>query len=119
MEVFLFSNHTTTSPTVTPSALSPTPPSYPVSSPQSSIPSRRRRAPQVRTSYPQPTPPDHSERPRTAPSIRNRQISSEGRQRPQAARTQDIGEAEARVNSAPVNSYTSQRYTRNEYIIHD
>ena len=63
--------------------------------------------------------PGHSERPRTAPSIRNRQISSEGRQMPQAARAQDIGEAEARVNSAPVNSYTSQRYTRNEYIMHD
>ena len=118
MEVFLFSNHTTTSPAVTPFSLSPTPPSYPVSSPQSCIPSRRRRAPHVRTSYPQPTPPGHSERPRTAPSIRNRQISSEGRQRPQAARAQDIGEAEARVNSAPVNSYTSQRYTRNEYM-HD
>lgn len=104
------------SPTTIPTNLSPTPPQYPVASPLSSVPPRRRVVPLIRTSYPLPAPPGNSERPRTAPSFRHRQKSSEGRQRPQVARTTDISEnhedsnlGEPRVNSAPVNSYASQR----------
>ena len=108
--LFSFSIRTSTSPTVTPSTLSPTPPQYAVSSPLSSGPARRRVVPLVRTSYPLPSPPDPSERPRTALSFRNRQQSSEGRQSRQTARTQDSREAEVRVNSAPVNSHPTQRY---------
>ena len=108
--LLLFSIRTSTSPTITPSTLSPTPPQYPISSPLSSGPARRRVAPLVRTSYPLPSPPDPSERPRTTPSFRNRQQSSDRRHSRQTARAQDSREAEVRVNSAPVNSHATQRY---------
>ncbi len=90
--------------------MSPTPPQYPVASPLSSVPTRRRVVPHIRTSYPLPTPPENSERPRTAPSSRHRP-------RPLVARTADLSQnqehsnlGEPRVNSAPVNCSASQRY---------
>lgn len=109
---------TTPSPQCIPCTLSPTPPQYPAASPLP--PSRRRVINQIRASYPLPTPPDRLERPRTAPAVRHRQKSLEGRHAAQLTRREDRscenhghgGLEEPRVTSAPVNSKFLLRYIR-------
>ncbi|XP_028409473.1 leucine-rich repeat-containing protein 56-like [Dendronephthya gigantea] len=106
----LYNNH----PAPAPSNLSPTPPQYPVSSPLSNGPTRRRISPFIRASHPLPSPPEDCERPRTAPSFPQRQKSSRSQFRTrnisgEIRESQDVHSSEPRANSAPVNSSAPQR----------
>ncbi|XP_046862105.1 leucine-rich repeat-containing protein 56-like isoform X2 [Xenia sp. Carnegie-2017] len=95
------------------SSMSPTPPPFPSTSPS---PLRRNVNPVIRKSYPLPTPPDYSDRPRTAPSFRHRSsLSNRNRRRENilenntSKKDLEMNTSEVRINSAPVDSHPLER----------